>query len=64
MVEMIEGVFPLSGTGQNGPLPLLLPLTLQLGIISSMVVLAPHGEVSKAFPLVWLAPHNLCVFLN
>ena len=38
---MVEDVFPLPGAGQNCPLPLLLPLTFRLRMISSMVVFAP-----------------------
>ena len=36
-------------------------LTFRLRMISSMVVLAPHGEVAKALPVVSLARHNLLV---
>ena len=40
------------------------PLTFRLKIISSMVVRAPHGEVAKAIPVVWLATHKLCVSVD
>ena len=33
----------------------------RLGMISSMVVLAPHGEVAKTFLVVRLATHMLLV---
>ena len=37
------------------------PLTFKLRMISSMVVLALHGEVAKALPVVRLATHKLLV---
>ena len=37
------------------------PHTFRLGMISSMVVLAPHGEVAKTLPGVRLATHKLTV---
>ena len=37
------------------------PLKIRLRMISSMVVLAPHGEVEKALSVVRLAPHKLLV---
>ena len=40
------------------------PLTFKLRMISSMVVLAPHGEVSKALPVVRLATHKLFVSVD
>ena len=48
---MVEAVCPLWGTSQNHPLPLLLPLTFKLRMISLAVVLAPREEVSKALPM-------------
>ena len=38
------------------------PLTFRLRMISSMMVLAPYGEVIKAFPVVSLTPHKLSVY--
>ena len=40
------------------------PLTFRLRMISSMVVLAPHGEVAKALPVVRLATHKLLVTVD
>ena len=40
------------------------PLTFRLRMISSMVVLAPHGEVAKALPVVRLATHKLIVSVD
>ena len=37
------------------------PYTFRLRMISSMVVLAPHGEVAKTLPVVRLATHKLNV---
>ena len=37
------------------------PLTIRLRMISSMVVLAPHGEEAKALPVVRLATHKCLV---
>ena len=37
------------------------PPKFRLRIISSMVVLAPHGEVAKTLPVVRLATHKLIV---
>ena len=37
------------------------PLTFKLRMISSMVVLAQHGEVSKALHVVRLATHKVLV---
>ena len=54
-------VCPLSGAGQYRSLPFLLPPTFGLRMISSMVVLAPHGEVAKTLPVVRLATHKLIV---
>ena len=56
---MVEDVCPLPGTGQNLPLPLLLPLRFRSRMISSMVVNAPHGEVAKSLPVARLATHKL-----
>ena len=33
-------------------------------MIFSMVVIAPHGEAGKAFPVVRLAPHKLLVSVD
>ena len=33
-------------------------------MISSMVILAPHGEVAKTLPVVWLATHKLIVSVD
>ena len=40
------------------------PHMFTLRMISSMVVLAPHGEVTKALPVVRLATHNLLVSVD
>ena len=40
------------------------PLTFKLRMVSSMVVLAPHGEVAKALPVVRLATHKLLVSVD
>jgi hypothetical protein len=40
------------------------PYTLRLRLISSMVVLAPHGEVAKTLPVVRLATHKLIVSVD
>ena len=40
------------------------PLTFRLRMISSMVVLAPHGEVAKTLPVVRLATHKLLVTVD
>ena len=40
------------------------PHTFRLRIISSMVVLAPHGEVATTFPMVRLATHKLIVSVD
>ena len=40
------------------------PLTFRLRMISSMVVLAPHGAVAKALPVVRLATHKLLVTVD
>ena len=37
------------------------PHTFRLRMISSMVVLAPHGKVAKTLPMVKLARHKLIV---
>ena len=39
-------------------------LTFRLRMISSMVVLAPHGEVAKSLPVVRLATHKLLVSVD
>ena len=40
------------------------PHTFRLRMISSMVVLAPHGKVSKTLPVVRLATHKLIVSVD
>ena len=40
------------------------PLTFRLRMISSMVVLDPHGEVEKAIPVTRLVIHKLLVSLD
>ena len=40
------------------------PHTFRLRMISSMVVLAPHGEVAKNLPVVRLAKHKLFVSVD
>ena len=40
------------------------PLTFRLRMIFSMVVIAPHGEAGKAFPVVRLATHKLLVSVD
>ena len=40
------------------------PHTFSLRMISSMVVLAPHGEVAKTLPVVRLATHKLIVSVD
>ena len=40
------------------------PHTFRLRMISSIVVLAPHGEVAKTLPVVRLATHKLIVSVN
>ena len=40
------------------------PLMFQLRMISSMVVLAPHGDVAKTLPVVRLAIHKLIVSVD
>ena len=40
------------------------PHTFRLRIISSMVVLAPHGELSKTLPVVRLVTHKLIVSVD
>ena len=37
------------------------PHIFRLRMISSIVVLAPHGKVAKTLPLVRLAKHKLCL---
>ena len=37
------------------------PHTFRWRLISSIVILAPHGEVVKTFPMVRLATHKLIV---
>ena len=61
---MVRNVSILPGAGQNRPLPLLLPLTFKLRMVSSMVVLAPHGKVAKAFAVVRLAMRKLLVSVD
>ena len=38
--------------------------TFRLRMISSMVVLAPHGEVANTLPVVRLAAHKLIVSVD
>ena len=40
------------------------PHTFRLRMISSIVVLAPHGEVAKTLPVVRLATHKLIVSVD
>jgi hypothetical protein len=40
------------------------PHMFRLRMISSIVVLAPHEEVAKTFPVVRLATHKLIVFVD
>ena len=40
------------------------PHTFSLTMISSMVVLTPHGEVAKTLPAVRLATHKLIVSVD
>ena len=40
------------------------PLTFKLRMLSLMLVLAPHGEVAKALPVVRLATHKLIVSVD
>ena len=40
------------------------PLTFKSRMISLMVVLAPHGEVAKALPVVRLAIHMILVSVD
>ena len=40
------------------------PLRFKLRMISSMVVLAPHGEVEKALPVVRLSTYKLLVSVD
>ena len=40
------------------------PLTFKLRMISSIVVLAPHGEVAKAFSVARLATYKFLVSLD
>ena len=61
---MVEDVCPLYGAGQNRPLPPLLPHHIQIKVISSMVVLAQHGEVAKAFPVARLDTNKLPVSID
>ena len=63
-IEMVADVCPLPGTGQNLPLPLLLPLRFRSRMISSMVVNAPHGKVAKSLPVVRLATNKLLVSVD
>ena len=39
------------------------PYKFRLRIISSMVVLAPHGDVAKTLPVVRLATHKLIMYV-
>ena len=58
---VVVNVCPFPGADQNHTLALLLPSYFRLRMIFSMVVIAPHGEVGKAFPVVRLATHKLLV---
>ena len=40
------------------------PITFRFRLISSMVVLAPHGEVAKAFPVARLDTNKLIVSMD
>ena len=40
------------------------PYRFRLRMISSMVVLAPHGEVAKTLPVARLATHKLIVSVD
>ena len=40
------------------------PHMFRLRMISSMVVLAPHGEVAKTLPMVRLATHKIIVYVD
>ena len=40
------------------------PNTVRLRMISSMVVLAPHGEVARTLPVMRLATHKLLVSVD
>ena len=40
------------------------PHTFRLRMISSMVILAPYGEVAKTLPVVRLATHKLIVSVD
>ena len=40
------------------------PLTFRLRMISLIVVLAPHGEAAKDFPVVRLATHKFLVSVD
>ena len=50
-MKMVEEVCPIPGAGQNHPLPLLLPFTFRLWMISSMMDL-PMEKLQKLF--LWL----------
>ena len=56
---MVEEICLFPGPGQNRPLLGFFSLTFKLRIISSMVVLASHGEIAKALPVVILTTHKL-----
>ena len=40
------------------------PHTFRLNMISSMIVLAPHGEMAKPLPVVRLVTHKLIVSVD
>ena len=40
------------------------PLTIRLRMISSLVVLAPHGDDTRALPMARLATHNFLVSVD
>ena len=59
---MVGDVLPLPVAGQNRPLSFLLPTQIQIeDFLLMFVVLAPHGEVAKAFPVVRLTTQPSCV---
>jgi hypothetical protein len=55
---------PLPGAGYTVLFLVSSPHTFTLKMISSMVVLALHGEVTKTLPLVLLATHKLIVSVD
>ena len=61
---MVEGVALFLELARTVLFPSSSPLTFRLWMISSMVVLAPHGQVAKALPVVRLATQKLLVSIN